>query len=148
MRTPIEALKEIRDRLTYFCLRTDGKYDPPWATELVGIIDEAVTYSHAVGNAAAMREALVEIRDKINKWYDDDYISHGAFSVLWDLCSDALSAPARNCDRRFASIKEARTAYCSECGRIVSIWDGNESRLFEEWLLAPAAGREGEGDGR
>ena len=46
MRTPIEALKEIRDRLTYFCLRTDGKYDPPWATELVGIIDEAVTNSH------------------------------------------------------------------------------------------------------
>ena len=59
MRTPTEALKEIRDRLTYFCLRTDGRYDPPWAAELVGIIDETTTDSHAVGNAAAMRDEVV-----------------------------------------------------------------------------------------
>lgn len=45
MRTPTEALKELRDRLTYFCARLDGKYDPPWATELVGIIDDALAES-------------------------------------------------------------------------------------------------------
>ena len=50
MRTPIEALKEIRDRLTYFCLRTDGKYDPPWATELVGIIDDILKYKKNTDN--------------------------------------------------------------------------------------------------
>ena len=64
MRTPIKALKEIRDRLTYFCLRTDGRYDPPWATELVGIIDESVTGSHAVGNAPARN------CDLYDNWYD------------------------------------------------------------------------------
>ena len=41
-RTPKEALREVRDRLSYFCARLDGKYDPPWAKELVGIIDDAV----------------------------------------------------------------------------------------------------------
>ena len=42
MRKPTEALKELRDRLTYFCARLDGKYDPPWVTELIGIIDDAL----------------------------------------------------------------------------------------------------------
>ena len=42
MRTEIEALKEIRDRISYFCSRTDGKYDPPWAQEVIGIIDDVL----------------------------------------------------------------------------------------------------------
>lgn len=101
MRTPIEALKEIRDRMTYFCLRTDGKYDPPWATEIVGIIDEAVTYSHAVGNSAAMREACAKMRQLLMLRGDGK-----AYCVLsWDEFNDsqkmlraALSAPPRQCD--------------------------------------------------
>ena len=60
------------------------------------------------GNQMKMREALVEIRDAINKWYGDDYISHGVFSVLWNLCSDALSAPPRQCDVGSASEKTKR----------------------------------------
>lgn len=42
MRTEIEALKEIRDRISNFCARLDGKYDPPWAQEVVGIIDDVL----------------------------------------------------------------------------------------------------------
>lgn len=42
MRTEIEALKEIRDRISYFCSKTDGKYDPPWAEEVIGIIDDVL----------------------------------------------------------------------------------------------------------
>lgn len=42
MRTPNEALRELRNRLVYFCGSMNGKYDPPWAQELVGIIDEAL----------------------------------------------------------------------------------------------------------
>lgn len=42
MRTEIEALKEIRDRISYFCARLDGKYDPPWAQEVIGIIDDVL----------------------------------------------------------------------------------------------------------
>lgn len=40
MRTPIEALQEIKSRMNYFCSRTDGKYNPPWAMEIVGICDD------------------------------------------------------------------------------------------------------------
>ena len=91
-----------------------------------------------VGDAAAMREALVEIRDTISKWYDDDYISHGAFSVLWDLCSDALSSPARNCDRpECATSKAAQNVWRKE--------DGGKTPYYE-WLFAPAAERKGDGD--
>ena len=99
MRTPIEALKEIRDRLTYFCLRTDGKYDPPWATELVGIIDEAVTDSHAIGNAAAMREALVEAIGETCAGCKRDCDDCMNLKSGWmKKAKAALSAPPRNCD--------------------------------------------------
>lgn len=227
MRTPIEALKEIRDRLTYFCLRTDGKYDPPWATELVGIIDDILeckkntdnpfyvdigtsivaircssnhdvvhridhAYSKGsiaylekmcarmneevlglqkpgknkkggvikktpkldqdwkaicekchdgdilpdceyfgepngcnspiygehpkakpVGNAAAMREALDDVLEKIDRWRTDGVMEHWQYSQLFDIAESALSAPARNCDI-YKNKKDAEAAFISE----------------------------------
>lgn len=38
-----EALEELRHRLVYFCARTDNRYDPPWAEELIGIINVALS---------------------------------------------------------------------------------------------------------
>lgn len=32
--TPEDALQEIRDRVVYFCLRTDGRYDQQWTQEI------------------------------------------------------------------------------------------------------------------
>lgn len=158
MRTPIEALKEIRDRLTYFCLRTDGKYDPPWATELVGIIDEAVTYSHAVGNAAAMREAvetaLTTIRGVIN-----GTIARTNNSVFdcRDRLKAALAASARNCDRyktaedaydAFDEITHADIEKYDECRQNCPMCDEKLYIPCEvKWLFAPATERKGEGDG-
>lgn len=46
MRTKVEALKEIRDRLTYFCARLDGTYGPPWVKEVIGIIDDVLIKPH------------------------------------------------------------------------------------------------------
>lgn len=104
-----------------------------------GVVDVS---RNTPGNAAALREALVEIRDTINKWYDDDYISHGAFSVLWDLCSDALAAHARNCDK-FADAEAASQAWLDDAKN----WDDFGSPKLElyEWLFAPAAELKGEG---
>ena len=138
--------------------------------------------SSVVGNAAAMREALLEIVEIANAWADPGADAATTLGLIIDRAEDALAvpprnvaamrealekirkiasiniyecvgdysdvrvieivdaalaAPARNCDR-FTSIERARKAYCSECGRIVSIWDGYESRLFEDWLLAHA----------
>ena len=106
-----------------------------------------------VGNEAAMREALVEIRDTINKWYDDDYISHGAFSVLWDLCSDALAAHARNCD--LPLVVDGPADNNADKAWLV-FKHHNPDAYFDvsgllrciDWLLAPAAERKGETDGR
>lgn len=42
MRTQLEALQEVRDRISYFCARTDGRYEPAWAKEIVGIIDDVL----------------------------------------------------------------------------------------------------------
>ncbi len=103
--------------------------------------NESVTNCNQL-NAARMREALVKIRDAINKWYDDEYISHGVFSVLWDLCSAALSKPARNCDL----YQDADTAFIKFCGYDYAAKDISDS-AFVDWLFAPAAELKGEGDG-
>jgi len=41
-RTCQEALEEIKNRLVYFCAKTDGTYSPSWAKELVEIADEGL----------------------------------------------------------------------------------------------------------
>lgn len=38
-----EALKELRNRLVYFCARTDNRYSPPWVEELIGTINDALS---------------------------------------------------------------------------------------------------------
>ena len=140
MRTPIEALKEIRDRLTFFCLRTDGEYDPPWATELVGIIDEVVTDSNVICNAAAMREALTEIRDTImNGGFDGRSPAH-----FVNICDAALSAPSRNCDLNLSSksLWDKFEDYMHDCGLPFYSEPSGEDAF--DWLLAQAEKRKGE----
>ena len=41
-RTVEEALREIKDRISYFCAHTDGKWNPPWAQEIYEIAAEAL----------------------------------------------------------------------------------------------------------
>ena len=150
MRTPTEALKEIRDRLTYFCLRTDGRYDPPWVTEIVGIIDEAVTDSHTINNAAAMREALVAAKSKavyISRNYTTPNSLTANLMKLIAILNAALSAPARNCDL-YATYAEAAEAH-KEYATAYIMRASNKFDFpmeFDEWLFAPAAERKGEKD--
>ena len=95
------------------------------------------------GNAAALREALERIVR-----YEDGIVgcieSGHASGVDWDgitfamiqTAKEALSAPARNCDRPFRSTNEAIGAYVGERG------DGPHLGYCDaiKWALAPAKG--------
>lgn len=65
MRTEVEALKEIRDRLSYFCARLDGKYDPPWVTEVIGIIDDVLIKPHRKDSARVENNMAAHEREKV-----------------------------------------------------------------------------------
>jgi hypothetical protein len=96
MRTPVEALKELRDRLSYFCARLDGKYDPPWAQELVGIIDDALAQdAHTPLNMAECRSALEAIADSAKT---GSISSLPSASLVLKTCEKALAAKPRVCD--------------------------------------------------
>lgn len=91
MRTEIEALKEIRDRISYFCSRTDGKYDPPWAQEVIGIIDDVLItpYRQCKRFSAPfyveVGTSIVAIRCASNHdvvWWADHSV-HGKSTVDW-----------------------------------------------------------------
>ena len=110
--------------------------------------------SSAVGNAAAMREALIfaeqvlstaahNVRGETGMIVDSDYAEAAR------RCKSALAAPARNCDRFGGDYNRLRAAWwdwtASPSGRKP---DGTTKMSFTKWLFAPAAERKGEGDGR
>ena len=91
--------------------------------------------SSEVGNAAAMREALVWMKERMNAAiYDGSFDCNEAL----DKIDAALAAPARNGDR-FASAWD-----------VLKIWDkgldtASDMVALIEWFLAPA---EQEGAGK
>ena len=112
---------------------------------------ELLKASKQPGNAAAMLEALkavVAVGYPHNFQREAPHIRGYCYDITKAIekCFAALSAPPRNCDS-FMSIEQAWTAYSSECGRIISIWNAYESGLFEEWLLSPTIEQKGDNDG-
>lgn len=96
MRTPTEALRELRSRLEYFCGRTDGKYDPPWAQELVGIIDDALAQDAPTPvNMAECRSALKAIADSART---GSISTLPSAALVLKTCEKALAAKPRVCD--------------------------------------------------
>ena len=108
---------------------------------------EPMTNGHAIGNAAAMREALgATIRFLDNLEYEEiepySPLDEDA-PELRKKIRDALSAPARNCDVVPVEAPEAADVFHSE--RPGHGYDYET----HDWLLAPAAElkKEGKGDG-
>lgn len=131
--------------------------------------------SSAVGNAEAMREALVTAKKAICHhaeyvcrklaWENGNTQSNCIIMLCAhrDLCEaktaiqEALSAPARNCDR-FADELDAQLAFLNEVW-LISVdretmlerdkyenWTDEMRKRYGKWLLAPAAERKGEDD--
>ena len=101
-----------------------------------------------VGNAAAMREALVQCElflgnvsrhghQTLNP--GDKCTACNGVDELRGMVVRALSAPPRNCDRpECATSKAAQNVWRKDdCGKTP----------YHEWLLAPAEERKGENDG-
>ena len=94
------------------------------------------------GNAAVMREACVNIAGyaQTAKCHTEDGHILGYLDQIEKWAKSAISAPARNCDRpECATSKAAQDVWRKE--------DGGKTPYYE-WILAPAAERKGENDGR
>ena len=167
--------EEMREFAEDIKRSTDG-ISPDVASHLCAVIrnfaakydmaaeDEASSYQHtirilngAVGNAAAMREALVLCSRIIgangirgNVFLADIEKAHEAITA-------ALSLPARNCDL-YSDAREALKAHeeafnesnfhHGECKLGCPDCDDYAIRCEIKWLFAPAAERKGECDGR
>lgn len=92
-----------------------------------------------VGNAAAIRDALEKIYKLMTADCPADEVE------IANICFNALSAPARNCDN-YDNKTDAETGFVEETGEndmAQHYW-----QMFANWLFAPAAELKGEGDGR
>ena len=121
--------------------------------------------SSAVGNMAAMREALVAIMDyvaPIHTYLPPKRRSLTALFAVADtirnIAQKALAAPARNCDR-FADELDAQLAFLNEVW-LISIdretmseqdtyekWTDEMRTRYGRWLLASATEQKGESNG-
>ena len=113
------------------------------------LADSTTEKSSAVGNAAAMREALKQAlyflrRHHTGAVYAPDGETLTFCEDVAGVVDSALSAPPRQCDR-FADAEAARQAWLDDAEN----WDefGSPRLELHEWLFATVAEREGEGDG-
>ena len=105
----------------------------------VGAVVATTEKSLAVGNAAALREALEKIVELTAP-------CEGVTSIELQVQGEALtalSAPARNCDVG-KSEAELSLRYQKETGNDLGVC--SQWQVYVDWLLAPAAERKGEGD--
>ncbi len=98
------------------------------------------------GNTAKMRKALAEILKSCRFWIKKGTIHQKTFKKYTDIITDALDAPARNCDK-FASneVIAARMAfdkYClgRHCGECPHLQYVNIHNCWIAWFLAKAEG--------
>ena len=93
-----------------------------------------------VGNAAAMREACVNIAGyaQTAKCHTEDGHVLGYLDQIEKWAKSVIDAPARNCD-----------VYAHD--EALSVWaeekEDASNGCFDEWLYKDAAGIKGEGDG-
>ena len=101
--------------------------------------DATCEKSSAVGNTAAMSEALKEIRARLVYLYGrtDGTFNPPALKEVYEIADTALSAPPRICDG-LSDTQEALVAIHEDRGYVNNPID--ERRLTVEWLFAEAKG--------
>ena len=106
-----------------------------WASRLADACEQTVTDCNQLGNAAAMREALKEIRARLVYLYGriDGTFYPPALKQVYEIASTALSAPPRNCDR-FSNANDALRAFENDENAKSSYWG------MDGWLFAEAKG--------
>lgn len=155
---------ELYQPTTIYIRQLLNRIEAAWEREAKAIATEnavlpAVCITKAIGNAAAIREAL----EKIAHYAEDMCRMDDPYSADWRICADiarkALSLPPRNCDR-FADELDTQLAFLNEVW-LISIdretmteqdeydnWTDEMRKRYGIWLLAPAAERKGESDGK
>lgn len=146
------AIREFVNRIKAAWKRERAKVEAD--SLAVGGIVEAARHK-PVGNAAAMREALVDmVEAETEGSMDRDDLCGRCFEKMWNSCKhdgscwvdkviNALSAPARNCDL-YDDAETARQAWLDDADN----WDdfGSPKLELPEWLFASAK-KKGENDG-
>lgn len=108
--------------------------------------------SEAVGNAAAMRAALLEIETVAGEAVKNGTMELPQYSKIVDIAEEALSAQPHKGKWKNGTMYEYEYAYCSECGR--SQWAGwdtheqakeNIESFARDYKFCPGCGAEMEG---
>ena len=115
-----------------------------WAMRLAAACEQTVTNCNQLGNAAALRKALVQVsriavemtRKTITGEPEDRKTVDRWALRLCDIACDAISAPPRNCDR-FATFDDARNTFFAD---YMLDETRSSATAFAIWLFDKAKG--------
>lgn len=137
-------------------MRSYGERPPPrlmWLeiADRIDAIDRSDAWrrSYTPGNAAAMRDAMVEIETVAGDAVENKTMELPQYSKIVAIVEAALAKPARNCDiyndvdTSWRDYKQFRI----QAGEAV-YFDMLHFLRYAKWLFETAAERKGEGDGR
>ncbi len=144
-----EYLRRLLERIEAALKRERAAFD----CECAGIAELAAKEEaerHKPGNAAATREAMERIVHGIDEKCAaaPTQVTPTEYAIL-HICKAALAAPARNCDK-MPDIDNLTMHDLAKrpCKSTLEYASREELLALVRWLLAPAAERKGEGDGR
>lgn len=100
------------------------------------------------GNAAAMRDALSDACYAMFNFLKTQSGGYEEMAIALDKAKAALSEPARNCDVEYADQVEMYYAFKDWCRAKGHTMEPMLAYDAFDWLLAPAAERKGESDGK
>lgn len=110
---------------------------------------EAAFERELVSNGAAIRNALIELCTYAAACIDVGAFDRAHMNELVVKGRTALAAPPRNCDRDLSDRRAIWEQFCQwvRSSSLGCASDPSAGDAFD-WLLAPAAERKGEGDGK
>lgn len=129
----IAHAEDVADRCDTSCGR-EHRQLADWLKELRDM------KSRNVGNSAAMREALITIRQQLQTLDEYGNIAKEAYLTILGWIDAALSEPARNCDF-YDNKTDAETRFVEETGE--NDTSQHYWQMFAIWLFALAAERKG-----
>ena len=101
-------------------------------------------------NMAAMREALEDVLEKIDRWRTDGVMEHWQYSQLFDIANAALSAPPRQCDvgtteEQTKRMRNNCNKYKPSCKGCKHVTDLQKENCWLAWAQMPYEAQEGAG---
>lgn len=85
--------------------------------------------------SSKLREALEKVKERVGYFYTKHYIGFERYNELFDICSEALAEPLRNCDVGTPEEQKKRLLQEVDNGKVKL--EGTITEIIFKWSQMP-----------